>query len=168
MSECIVMFPLPGRDQRHECKPTDLLPTGGGLCPDQQLHPGDMQSGLRHADTGPSSGPGFHQRWRTLQRQQVSLHPLIHEVTGNMLDVQFLILPLDVPLVTYLHLPLLSLSPSLSLSTRYRRSYDSEFTAPLVAYHVWPALVEGDGVIVKGEAVTRRGALVLMHLHSLL
>lgn len=43
---------------------------------------------------------------------------------------------------------------------RYRRSYDSEFTAPLVAYHVWPALMEEDSVIVKGEAVTRRGALV--------
>ncbi|XP_062306376.1 mitochondria-eating protein isoform X1 [Osmerus eperlanus] len=43
--------------------------------------------------------------------------------------------------------------------TRYRRSYDSEFTAPLVVYHVWPALMEGDFVLVKGEAVTRRGAL---------
>ncbi|KAJ7986505.1 hypothetical protein DPEC_G00340570 [Dallia pectoralis] len=43
--------------------------------------------------------------------------------------------------------------------SKYRRSYDSEFTAPLVVYHVWPALVEGDSVIVKGEAVTRRGAL---------
>ncbi|KAF7661431.1 hypothetical protein LDENG_00262100 [Lucifuga dentata] len=43
--------------------------------------------------------------------------------------------------------------------SKYRRSYDSEFTAPLVVYHVWPALVEGDAVIVKGEAVTRRGAL---------
>ena len=88
-----------------------------------------------------------------------------------MLDVQFLILPLDVTLVPYLHLlPLLSVSLSLSLSlfTMYRRSYDSEFTAPLVAYHVCPALVEGDSVIVKGEAVTRRGALVLMHLQSLL
>uniref|UniRef100_A0A668A1F5 Mitochondria-eating protein n=1 Tax=Myripristis murdjan TaxID=586833 RepID=A0A668A1F5_9TELE len=42
---------------------------------------------------------------------------------------------------------------------KYRRSYDSEFTAPLVAYHVWPALMEGDTVMVKGEAVTRRGAL---------
>ncbi|KAA8589791.1 hypothetical protein FQN60_013156 [Etheostoma spectabile] len=42
--------------------------------------------------------------------------------------------------------------------SRYRRSYDSEFTAPLVMYHVWPALVEGDVVVVKGEAVTRRGA----------
>ncbi|KAM8744867.1 mitochondria-eating protein isoform 1-T1 [Acanthopagrus schlegelii] len=42
---------------------------------------------------------------------------------------------------------------------KYRRSYDSEFTAPLVMHHVWPALMEGDAVIVKGEAVTRRGAL---------
>ncbi|KAG8003462.1 Mitochondria-eating protein [Nibea albiflora] len=42
---------------------------------------------------------------------------------------------------------------------KYRRSYDSEFTAPLVMHHVWPALVEGDAVVVKGEAVTRRGAL---------
>lgn len=44
---------------------------------------------------------------------------------------------------------------------RYRRSYDSEFTAPLVIHHVWPALMEGGAVVVKGEAVTRRGALVL-------
>uniref|UniRef100_A0A7N8YQP7 Mitochondria-eating protein n=1 Tax=Mastacembelus armatus TaxID=205130 RepID=A0A7N8YQP7_9TELE len=43
--------------------------------------------------------------------------------------------------------------------SKYRRSYDSEFTAPLVMYHVWPALMEGNVVIVKGEAVTRRGAL---------
>ncbi|XP_063561374.1 mitochondria-eating protein isoform X3 [Gorilla gorilla gorilla] len=41
---------------------------------------------------------------------------------------------------------------------KYRRSYDSDFTAPLVLYHVWPALVENDCVIMKGEAVTRRGA----------
>ncbi|XP_069378499.1 mitochondria-eating protein isoform X1 [Paralichthys olivaceus] len=41
---------------------------------------------------------------------------------------------------------------------KYRHSYDSEFTAPLVMYHVWPALMEGNSVIVKGEAVTRRGA----------
>ncbi|KAG3276627.1 spermatogenesis associated 18 [Ictidomys tridecemlineatus] len=42
--------------------------------------------------------------------------------------------------------------------TKYRRSYDSDFTAPLVYYHVWPALMENDCVIMKGEAVTRRGA----------
>ncbi|KAJ8333247.1 hypothetical protein SKAU_G00421430 [Synaphobranchus kaupii] len=29
----------------------------------------------------------------------------------------------------------------------------------MVVYHVWPALMEDDTVLVKGEAVTRRGAL---------
>ncbi|XP_068448846.1 mitochondria-eating protein isoform X2 [Clinocottus analis] len=42
---------------------------------------------------------------------------------------------------------------------KYRRSYNSELSAPLVMYHVWPALMEGDAVLVKGEAVTRRGAV---------
>ncbi|XP_063316040.1 mitochondria-eating protein [Pelobates fuscus] len=42
---------------------------------------------------------------------------------------------------------------------KYRRTYDSELTAPLVCYHVWPTLMESDTVIVKGEAVTKRGAL---------
>lgn len=46
------------------------------------------------------------------------------------------------------------------LSDRYRRSYDSQFTAPVVKYHVWPALVEGDMVLIKGEAVTKRAAVV--------
>jgi len=68
-------------------------------------------------------------------------------------------LPVDVTLDTQMTQTAHS---SLSLSDRYRRSYDSEFTAPLVMYHVWPALVEGNIVIVKGEAVTRRGALVLI------
>uniref|UniRef100_A0A8C8FKR2 Mitochondria-eating protein n=1 Tax=Oncorhynchus tshawytscha TaxID=74940 RepID=A0A8C8FKR2_ONCTS len=48
---------------------------------------------------------------------------------------------------------------STATTSQYHRSYDSEFTAPLVVYHVWPAMVEGDSVIVKGEVVTRRGAL---------
>ncbi|KAB0401663.1 hypothetical protein E2I00_019003, partial [Balaenoptera physalus] len=43
---------------------------------------------------------------------------------------------------------------------KYRRSYDSDFTAPLVFYHVWPAIMENDCIIMKGEAVTRRGAFV--------
>uniref|UniRef100_A0A8C6RZA6 Mitochondria-eating protein n=1 Tax=Nannospalax galili TaxID=1026970 RepID=A0A8C6RZA6_NANGA len=42
---------------------------------------------------------------------------------------------------------------------KYRRSYDSDFTAPLVFYHVWPALMENDCVVMKGEAVTKRGFL---------
>lgn len=46
----------------------------------------------------------------------------------------------------------------ISLS-RYRRSYDSEYTAPLIAYHIWPALIQGDMPLIKGEACTRRGAV---------
>uniref|UniRef100_A0A1I8F7Q7 Mitochondria-eating protein n=1 Tax=Macrostomum lignano TaxID=282301 RepID=A0A1I8F7Q7_9PLAT len=40
----------------------------------------------------------------------------------------------------------------------YRRTYDSEFTAPLVAHYTWPALVQGSEVVARGEACTRRGA----------
>ena len=47
------------------------------------------------------------------------------------------------------------------ISCRYRRSYDSEFTAPLIAYHIWPALMEDSSVIIKGECVTRRGSVRL-------
>ncbi|NXI32953.1 MIEAP protein, partial [Sterrhoptilus dennistouni] len=38
----------------------------------------------------------------------------------------------------------------------YYRSCDSDFTAPFVAYHVWPALMENGTVLVKGEVVTRK------------
>uniref|UniRef100_A0A8C6FUH2 Mitochondria-eating protein n=1 Tax=Moschus moschiferus TaxID=68415 RepID=A0A8C6FUH2_MOSMO len=50
---------------------------------------------------------------------------------------------------------------------KYRRSYDSDFTAPLVFYHVWPALMENDCVIMKGEAVTRRGLKHLTRANSI-
>lgn len=45
---------------------------------------------------------------------------------------------------------------------KYRRSYDSEYSAPLVAYYIWPALMDGANCVAKGEAFTKRGAL----LHS--
>jgi len=32
---------------------------------------------------------------------------------------------------------------------RYRRSYDSEYSASQVDHHVWPALMQGSRVIVK-------------------
>ncbi|NXA80418.1 MIEAP protein, partial [Thryothorus ludovicianus] len=40
--------------------------------------------------------------------------------------------------------------------TMYYRSCDSDFSAPFVAYHVWPALMEGGCVVVKGEVVTKK------------
>lgn len=42
--------------------------------------------------------------------------------------------------------------------TKYRRSYDSEYTAPLVNHHIWPCLQQGVAVRMKGECCTRRGA----------
>ena len=54
-----------------------------------------------------------------------------------------------------------------ALIIRYRRSYDSEYTAPLVNHHIWPALMQGVRVVVKGEANTRRGAS-LVSCHKLI
>ncbi|XP_070554455.1 mitochondria-eating protein-like [Ptychodera flava] len=43
--------------------------------------------------------------------------------------------------------------------SKYRRSYDSEYTAPLISHFIWPSLLDYTGkVLLKGEAVTRRGA----------
>lgn len=42
--------------------------------------------------------------------------------------------------------------------TKYRRTYDSEYSAPLVNHHVWPCLMKGTRIISKGEACTKRGA----------
>ncbi|XP_044274332.1 mitochondria-eating protein isoform X2 [Varanus komodoensis] len=75
---------------------------------------------------------------------------LIRELCRVAFSMQTLDPPLDISFGT---------DGELFSEYKYRRSFDSEFTAPLVAYHVWPALMEEDSVIVKGEAVTRRGAL---------
>uniref|UniRef100_H2YV37 Mitochondria-eating protein n=1 Tax=Ciona savignyi TaxID=51511 RepID=H2YV37_CIOSA len=80
----------------------------------------------------------------------VLLSPFIREVCLVAYRMQALEPPLDIPLAT---------DGELMNESRYRRSYDSEFTAPLVAYHIWPALVEDGTVLIKGECTTRRGAL---------
>lgn len=193
-----VYFISPGCDQCHECEPSDLFSTRGGLCSHQCLNQGCVQGGLCHADTGPPAWLSLCQRWRTLQRQQVS--PLCSSVSKfckkaaprlfSLEFIQSLYISrqsfsnttstavcqcscwlfalstsrchsphLDDTQTTYSQS--LSVFSHTSLSDRYRRSYDSEFTAPLVIHHVWPALTEGGAVVVKGEAVTRRGALVL-------
>merc|ERR1712131_96326 len=55
-----------------------------------------------------------------------------------------------------------SIDGELFSDKKYRRSFDSEYSAPLVAYYIWPALMDGATVVAKGEAFTKRGAL----LHS--
>lgn len=54
------------------------------------------------------------------------------------------------------------------VTLRYRRSYDSEYTAPLVNHHIWPALMQGAKVLMKGEACTRRGASLVSEGRKLL
>ncbi|XP_070613252.1 mitochondria-eating protein isoform X2 [Erythrolamprus reginae] len=80
----------------------------------------------------------------------IMIGSLIRELCRIAFSMQTLDPPLDISFGT---------DGELFSECKYRRSYDSDFTAPLVAYHVWPALLEEDSVIVKGEAVTKRGAL---------
>ncbi|KAM4574168.1 mitochondria-eating protein [Fundulus diaphanus] len=77
------------------------------------------------------------------------ISPLIRETCRVAFAMQTLDPPLDLAFAS---------DGELYNDTKYRRSFDSEFTAPLIIYHVWPALVEGNTVVVKGEAVTRRAA----------
>lgn len=79
------------------------------------------------------------------------LSDFIHEICCIAFAMQTLEPPLDIAF---------GADGEIFSDCKYRRSYDSDFTAPLVLYHVWPALMENDNVIMKGEAVTKRGAFV--------
>uniref|UniRef100_A0A8B9B8T0 Mitochondria-eating protein n=1 Tax=Anser brachyrhynchus TaxID=132585 RepID=A0A8B9B8T0_9AVES len=78
----------------------------------------------------------------------IVISSLIRELCRVAFSMQTLIPPLDIAF---------GMDGELFSETKYHRSLDSDFTAALVAYHVWPALMENDVVIVKGEAVTKRG-----------
>ncbi|XP_059503745.1 mitochondria-eating protein isoform X3 [Stegostoma tigrinum] len=80
----------------------------------------------------------------------ILISSFIREVCRVAFAMQTLEPPLDVAFTT---------DGELFNEKKYRRSYDSDFTAPLVVYHIWPALMENDTIIAKGEAFTKRGAL---------
>ncbi|XP_062463235.1 mitochondria-eating protein isoform X1 [Pezoporus occidentalis] len=80
----------------------------------------------------------------------IVISTLIRELCRVAFSMQTLVPPLDIAF---------GIDGELFSETKYHRSFDSDFTAALVAYHVWPALMENDIVIVKGKAVTKRGAL---------
>ncbi|NXC41837.1 MIEAP protein, partial [Penelope pileata] len=77
----------------------------------------------------------------------VVISSFIRELCCVAFSMQTLIPPLDVAF---------GMDGELFSEIKYHRSFDSDYTAALVAYHVWPALMENDVVIVKGEAVTKR------------
>ncbi|XP_048704278.2 mitochondria-eating protein isoform X5 [Caretta caretta] len=80
----------------------------------------------------------------------IMISSLVRELCRVAFSMQTLVPPLDIAF---------GADGELFNESKYRRSYDSDFTAPLVVYHVWPALMENDSIIVKGEAVSKRGAL---------
>ncbi|KAK7097083.1 mitochondria-eating protein-like isoform X4 [Littorina saxatilis] len=77
------------------------------------------------------------------------IQPFIREAVKLAWQMSALAHPLDTAVAT---------DAELFDENKYRRSYDSEYTAPLVNHHIWPALMQGTRVVVKGESVTRRGA----------
>ncbi|XP_071126062.1 mitochondria-eating protein-like isoform X13 [Mytilus edulis] len=77
------------------------------------------------------------------------VQPFIREACKLAWQMSALAHPLDIAVAT---------DAELFDNNRYRRSYDSEYTAPLVNHHIWPALMQGSKVLMKGEACTRRGA----------
>ncbi|KAK3099406.1 hypothetical protein FSP39_003898 [Pinctada imbricata] len=77
------------------------------------------------------------------------VQPFIREACKLSWNMSALAHPLDIAIAT---------DAELFDANKYRRSYDSEFTAPLVNHHIWPTLMQGIKVIMKGEGCTRRGA----------
>ncbi|KAK3588730.1 hypothetical protein CHS0354_019195 [Potamilus streckersoni] len=77
------------------------------------------------------------------------IQPFIREAVKIAWQMSALAHPLDIAVAT---------DAELYDSTKYRRSYDSEYTAPLVNHHIWAALMQGARVVMKGESCTRRGA----------
>ncbi|XP_060554356.1 mitochondria-eating protein-like isoform X1 [Ruditapes philippinarum] len=77
------------------------------------------------------------------------VQPFIRECVKTAWQMSALAHPLDIAV---------SSRAELYDDTKYRRSYDSEYTAPLVNHHIWPSLQQGASVRMKGECCTRRGA----------
>lgn len=80
------------------------------------------------------------------------IQPFIREACKLAWGMSALAHPLEIALAT---------DSELFDDLKYRRSYDSEWTAPLVSYYLWPALTQGYKVVVRGEAVTRRSSSVI-------
>ncbi|NWV09344.1 MIEAP protein, partial [Ptilonorhynchus violaceus] len=108
-------------------------------------------------------------------RDLYDVHTSVHEVIHSMNISPKISLPLGFDLIVIgtlirelcsLAFSMQTLVPPLDIAfgvdgepfdkTMYYRSFDSDFTADFVAYHIWPALMENGAVIVKGEVVTKR------------
>ncbi|XP_061636254.1 mitochondria-eating protein isoform X1 [Phyllopteryx taeniolatus] len=76
--------------------------------------------------------------------------PLIRETCKLAFTMQTLDPPIDLAFAS---------DGELYIGNKYRRSPDSDLSAELVLYHVWPALMQGGTVRCMGEVVTKKGAV---------
>ena len=76
---------------------------------------------------------------------------LIIPFIRDVLRVAWAMVALDAPI----DLPA-ALEGDVINETRYRRTFDSEFSATTIQHFVWPALIRDRKVICKGEVVTKR------------
>ncbi|NWH60253.1 MIEAP protein, partial [Geococcyx californianus] len=77
----------------------------------------------------------------------IVISTLIRELCRVAFSMQTLVPPLDISF---------GIDGELFSENKYHRDAGSDFAAAFVAYHVWPALMEKDIVIMKGWAVTKR------------
>ncbi|CAF0750238.1 unnamed protein product [Adineta ricciae] len=136
-----------------------------------------LRSQFAITHTGPDSLEDVVQDYINRNVEPYELPTLVSEIIGNLTRNPRLSLPLGVSYTiinTYIreavrvawHMSCLSYPMDVAFatdgevfdSTKYRRSYDSEYGAPLVDHHVWPALMQGGRVVTTGEACTKRGA----------
>ncbi|PIK59263.1 putative mitochondria-eating protein isoform X3 [Apostichopus japonicus] len=134
-------------------------------------------SALQDTHTGPESLSDAVQKYINKNGQLLDVHSIVEDVLAAMnrhpvisfpAEVNFRILTLFIRETVKVAWSMTALPSPINIAParegelfsekRYRRTRDSEYTAPLVAYYIWPALVNAKGdVLLKGEAVTRRG-----------
>ncbi|KAJ8028846.1 Mitochondria-eating protein [Holothuria leucospilota] len=134
-------------------------------------------SALQDTHVGPEPLSDAVQKYINKNGQLLDVHSIVedvltalnrHPVISFPAEVNFRILTLFIREVVKVSWSMTALPAPLDIAparegelfseVKYRRTYDSEYTAPLVAYYIWPALMNNKGdVLLKGEAVTRRG-----------
>ncbi|XP_072040149.1 mitochondria-eating protein-like isoform X2 [Amphiura filiformis] len=137
-----------------------------------------VRSTLTLTHVGPDTLEESVQQYINKNGQLLDVHSIVQDVLLAMnthptiafpAEVDFRVLTLFIRELVKVSWSMSALPLSLDIATarmgelydenRYRRSYDSEYSAPLVAHYIWPALLDSNNrVLLKGEAVTRRGA----------
>lgn len=139
-----------------------------------------VRSTLQPTHIGPETLEESVQQYINKNGQLLDVHSIVQEVLLSMnthptiafpAEVDFRVLTLFIRELVKMAWSMSALPLALDIAAarmaelfddnKYRRSYDSEYSAPLVAHYIWPALLDTTGrVLLKGEAVTRRGASI--------